>query len=78
LLLKPGHDELSSETDIVHPDLLTLMPCPDATHGRDIMEDPMLEEFTASLASNRIVAWPSLELLLSPPVAPNYKMSPRQ
>ena len=30
----------------------------------------MLEEFTASLASSRIVAWPSLERLLSPPVVP--------
>ena len=30
----------------------------------------MLEEFAASLASSRIVAWPSLERLLSPPVVP--------
>jgi len=42
----------------------------DATHGRDITEDPILEEFAASLASSRIVAWPSLERLLSPPVVP--------
>ena len=58
----PGHGELPSETDIVQPDPLTLTLYPDATHGRDITEDPMLEEFAASLASSRIVAWPSLEL----------------
>jgi hypothetical protein len=46
---------------------------PDATHGRDITEDLMLEEFAASLASSRIVAWPSLERLLSPPVAPQLQ-----
>jgi hypothetical protein len=39
---------------------------PDATHDRDIKEDPMLEEFTASLVGGRIVGWPSLECLLSP------------
>ena len=58
---QPGHDELSSETGSVQPDPLTLMLYLDATHGRDITEDPMLEEFVASLASSRIVAWPSLE-----------------
>jgi hypothetical protein len=48
---------------------LTLTQHPDATHGRDITEDPMLEEFAASLASSRIVTWPFLERLLSPPGA---------
>jgi hypothetical protein len=33
----------------------------------------MLEEFAASLASSRIVTWPSLERLLSPPVAPQLQ-----
>ena len=56
---QPRHNELSSETGIL-PDPLTLHP--DTTHGRDITEDPMLEEFVASLTSSRIVAWPSLEL----------------
>ena len=45
----------------------------DATHGRDITENPMPEEFTTSLASSRIVAWPSLERRLSPPVAPQLQ-----
>ena len=47
---QPRHVELSSETGIVQPNPLTLYP--DATHGRDIMEDPMLEEFATSLASS--------------------------
>ena len=72
-----GHGELSSETGIVQPNPLMLTMYPDATHGRDITEDPMLEEFVASLASSRIVAWPSLERPLSPPMAPN-KVRPRQ
>jgi hypothetical protein len=33
----------------------------------------MLEEFAASLASSRIVAWPPPERLLSPPVAPQLQ-----
>jgi hypothetical protein len=64
--------------DIVQPNPLTLILYPDATCGHDITKDPMLEEFAASLASSRIVAWPSLKRLLSPPVPPNYKMRPRQ
>jgi hypothetical protein len=44
--------------------ILTLYP--DATHDRDIMKDPMLEEFTALLVGSRIIAWPSLERLLPP------------
>jgi hypothetical protein len=49
---------------------LTLTLCPGATHGRDIMEDPMLEEFAASLTSSRFVAGASFGRLVSPPVAP--------
>ena len=48
----------------------------EATHGRDIMEDPMLEEFAASLATSRIVARPSPERLLSPLVAPQEGEAP--
>jgi hypothetical protein len=58
---------------IVQPDPLTLMLYSDAMHGRDITEDPMLEEFVGSLASSRIIVWPSLERLLSPPVAPQLQ-----
>jgi hypothetical protein len=54
-----------------------LMLCLNATHGCGIIEDMILEEFIASLASNQIVMWPSLERLLSPLVAPNYKIGPR-
>jgi hypothetical protein len=55
------HGELAKETGIVEPDPLTLTLYTDATHDRDITEDPMLEEFTASLVGSRIVAWLSLE-----------------
>jgi hypothetical protein len=55
---------------MVHPNPLTLTLYSDATHARDITEDLMLEEFAASLVSCRIIAWPSLEHPLSPPVAP--------
>jgi hypothetical protein len=55
---------------MVHPDPLTLTLYPDTTHARDITEDLMLEEFAALLVSCQIIAWPSLEHLLSSPVAP--------
>jgi hypothetical protein len=61
-----GRGELTNEMGIIEPDPLTLTLYPDAMHDHDIMEDPMLEEFTASLIGNRIVTWPSLEHLLSP------------
>lgn len=42
-------------------DPLTLMPGLDTTHARrDIMNDPMLEEFIASLAASRAMRGPSL------------------
>ena len=50
-----GHGELTNETGIVEPDPLMLMLYMDATHDRDITEDPMLEEFAASLVGSRIV-----------------------
>jgi hypothetical protein len=73
-----GHDELTNEIGIVEPDPLTLTLYPDATHDRDITEEPMLEEFAASLVGSRIIAWPSLERLSSPSVPPSYKMRPRR
>ena len=39
---------------------------PDATHDPEITEDPMVEEFTASLVGSRIVVWPSLKHQSSP------------
>jgi hypothetical protein len=42
----------------------------DATRDRDITEDLMLEEFTASLVGGRIIVSPSLEGLLSPSMPP--------
>ena len=65
-----GHGELANETGIVDLDPLTLTLYPDATHDRDITEDPLLEDFAASLVGSRIVAWPSLECLLSPSAPP--------
>ena len=65
-----GHGELANKTGFVEPNPLTLTLYPDATHDRDIAEDPMIKEFTASLVSRRIVAWTSLECLLSPSAHP--------
>jgi hypothetical protein len=73
-----GHGELTNETGIVEPDPLTLTLYPDATHDRDFTENPMIEEFVASLVGSRIVAWPSLECLLSPSAPPSYRMRPRR
>ena len=64
------HSGLTNETGIVEPDPLTLTMYPGATHDRDISEDPMVEEFAASLVGSRIVAWPSLEHLPSPSAPP--------
>jgi hypothetical protein len=61
-----GHSELTNKTGIIEPDPLTLTLYPDATHDRDITEDPMVEEFVASLVGSRIGMWPSLERLSSP------------
>jgi hypothetical protein len=63
-----GHGELTNETGIVEPDplTLTLTLYSDATHDRDIMEDPMLEEFAASLVGSWFVVRPSLECRSSP------------
>jgi hypothetical protein len=54
------------------PNLVMLTLYSDTTHGHDIMEDPMLE-FVALFASSRIVMRPSLERLLSTPVAPQLQ-----
>jgi hypothetical protein len=53
------HGELTGATGLVELDPLTLTPRTDATADHDIMEDPMLVELAASLASSRAVAWPS-------------------
>ena len=50
---------------MVEPDPLTLTLYPGATQDRDISEDPMVEEFVASLVNSQIVTWPSLEHLPS-------------
>jgi hypothetical protein len=64
------HDGPTDATGIAVPDLLTLTLCPDATHDRDISEDPMVEEFVALLVDSHIVMWPSLEHLPSTSVTP--------
>jgi hypothetical protein len=68
-----GHGELANETCFVKPNPLMLTLYPDATHDRDISEDPMVEEFAASLIGGRIVTWPSLERLLSPSALPQLQ-----
>ena len=64
-----GHAELTNETGIVEPNPLTLTLYSDATH-RNIMENPMVEEFVALLVGSRIVVWPCLEWLMSPSAPP--------
>ena len=49
---------------IVELDPLTLKLYPGATHDRDVSEDPMVEEFVASLVGSPIDVWPSL----APPI----------
>jgi hypothetical protein len=49
---------------------LTLTLYPGATHDHDISEDPMVEEFIASLIGCPIVVWPSLEHLPSTSATP--------
>lgn len=68
------HGELTNETSFVEPDPLTLTLCLDVTHDRDIMEDPMLEEFAAMLVGTQVVTRPSLERLRSPSVPHSYRM----
>jgi hypothetical protein len=65
----PRPDDLSSGTDFAQPDPLTLTLCPGAAYVRDITEDPMLEEFAASIVSTRLVTGPSSQRAVSPPVA---------
>jgi hypothetical protein len=55
---------------MVEPDPLTLMLYPGATQDHDISEDPMIEEFAASLVGSQIIAWPSLERLPSTSATP--------
>jgi hypothetical protein len=64
------HGGPTNAIGIAEPDPLTLMLYLGATHDRDISEDPMVEEFIASLVGNPIVAWPSLEILPSTLVTP--------
>ena len=59
------HGGLTNATGMVEPDPLTLTLYPGATQDRDISEDPMVEEFTASLVGSQIIVWPSLEHLPS-------------
>jgi hypothetical protein len=47
-------------TGLVELDPLTLTPCTNATVDHDIMEDPMLVELAALLASSQVVMWPPL------------------
>jgi hypothetical protein len=63
---------------IVESNPLTLTLYPGIMHDRDISEDPMVEEFAASLVGSRIVAWPFLERLSSPLAPLSYRMRPRQ
>jgi hypothetical protein len=72
------HGELTNEMGIIEPDPLMLTLYLNAMHDRDIMEDPMLEEFAASLVGSRIIAWPSLEHLSSPAAPPSYRLRPRR
>ena len=55
---------------MIEPDPLTLTLYPGATLDRDILKDPMVEEFAVSLVDSQIVAWPSLEHLPSTSVTP--------
>ena len=59
------HGGLTNATGMVEPDPLTLTWYSSATQDRDISEDPMVEEFAASLVGSQIIAWPSLEHLPS-------------
>jgi hypothetical protein len=63
-------------TGIVEPDPLTLTLYSGAMHDRDISEDPMVEEFVASLVGSPIVVWPSLERLPSTSVTPSLRTRP--
>jgi hypothetical protein len=47
------------------------------THDRATTEDPMVEEFAASLVGSPIVAWPFLECLPSTSVTPSFWTWPR-
>ena len=64
------HDGLTNATGMVEPAPLTLMLYSSAMQDHDISEDPMVEEFAASLVGSWIVSWPSLERLLSPSAPP--------
>jgi hypothetical protein len=66
-------DDLSSGTGIAQPDPLTLTLYPGTAHVRGITEDPMLEEFAASIASTRLITGPSFERAMSPPMAPSLQ-----
>ena len=46
------HGGLTNATGMVEPDPLMLMLYPGATQDRDISEDPMVEEFVASLVGS--------------------------
>ena len=72
------HGGPTNETGIVEPDPLTLTRYPGATHDRDISEDPMVEEFTASLVGSQIIVWPSLEHLPSTSTTPSFWMRHRR
>jgi hypothetical protein len=53
-----GHGELTNETGIVEPNPLMLTLYLNATHDCNIMEDPIIEEFAASLVGSRRMAFP--------------------
>jgi hypothetical protein len=72
------YGELTNEMGIIEPDPLMLTLYSNAMHDRDITDDPMLEEFAASLVGTRIIAWPSLEHLSSPAAPPSYRLRPRR
>lgn len=62
--------ELASGARLLGHDSSTLTMGPhNLLPGRDIMDDPMLEEFVASLAASRITTCPTLDHLASTPVA---------
>lgn len=62
--------ELSSGARLLGHDSSTLTMGPhNLLPGRDIMDDPMLEEFVASLTASRITTCPTLDHLASTPTA---------
>jgi hypothetical protein len=63
----PGTVETHSGRSSAQPDPLARTIRPDVTYARDIEEDPMLEEFVASLASGWPVGRDSSKRLPSPP-----------